>query len=327
MPKALLSDEDFIVVFEEYGATETARRLGMTVRPIFARRADLEARLGREIKAPTPERQRGTTGVHRSVIVQNTDFPHIHNITIETGSVIVFSDAHYWTGPPSTAHRAVLKFCKMMKNDLVAVIANGDILDGARISKHAPIGWESRPTLIQELESVKERMGEIEKATKGVAKIWNLGNHDSRFETRLATVAPEYAQVHGVHLKDHFSLWDCAWRVDINDDCVVKHRFKSGIHAPHNNTMWAGKTIVTGHLHSAKIMPITDYNGTRWGVDTGCLAEPTGPQFTDYTEANPTNWRSGFGVLSYHEGRLLWPELVTVHSPGRVEFRGKVWDV
>jgi hypothetical protein len=33
----------------------------------------------------------------------------------------------------------------------------------------------------------------------------------------------------------------------------IKHRFKGGMHAPQNNTLWAGVTMVTGHLHSQKV--------------------------------------------------------------------------
>ena len=153
---------------------------------------------------------------------------------------------------------------------------------------------------------------------------WTLGNHDARFETRLATVAPEYAKIHGVHLKDHFPEWWPCWAAWINDDLIVKHRFKSGIHAPHNNTMWAGRSMVTGHLHSLKVYPLSDYNGTRWGVDGGCLAGEYGPQFVDYTEDGPRNWRSGFVVLTYRNGRLMWPEVVHAFDEGKVDFRGEV---
>jgi hypothetical protein len=115
--------------------------------------------------------------------------------------------------------------------------------------------------------------------------------------------------------------------VFMNDDAVVKHRFKSGVHAPHNNTMWAGRTIVTGHLHSQKIYPLSDYNGTRWGVDAGTMADPYGPQFYNYTELNPLNWRSGFAMLTFVKGKLLMPELIWVSGPGTVQFRGKEWSV
>ena len=154
-----------------------------------------------------------------------------------------------------------------------------------------------------------------------------MGNHDSRFETRLAAVAPEYAEVHGVHLKDHFPNWEPCWAAFVNNHTVIKHRFKSGIHAPHNNTMWAGRSMVTGHLHSMKVMPLSDYNGTRFGVDCGTMMDPYGAQAYNYTELNPVNWRSGFVLLTFRKGELLWPEVIFVRGPGEVEFRGKVWNV
>ena len=48
---------------------------------------------------------------------------------------------------------------------------------------------------------------------------------------------------------------------------------------PSTMRLWSGKTVITGHLHSQRISPITDYGRTRWGVDTGCLAYINGPQF------------------------------------------------
>jgi hypothetical protein len=91
--------------------------------------------------------------------------------------------------------------------------------------------------------------------------------------------------------------------------------------------LWSGKTIVTGHLHSLRVTPLSDYTGTRYGVDCGTLADPYGPQFTHYTEDNPVNWRSGFVVLTFYRGRLLWPEVVHVIDEGQVTFRGKVYEV
>jgi hypothetical protein len=125
-------------------------------------------------------------------------------------------------------------------------------------------------------------------------------------------------------LRDHFPDWEPCWAVWINEGTVIKHRFKGGIHATHNNAIWSGKNIVTGHLHSLKVTPFSDYNGVRYGIDTGTLAEPYGPQFKDYTEEGPLNWRSGFAVLTFVDGKLILPELVTTHGPDSIEFRGRV---
>jgi len=117
--------------------------------------------------------------------------------------------------------------------------------------------------------------------------------------------------------------WSC-WPTD---NVVVKHRWKGGIHATHNNTVNSGKSIVTGHLHSLKVTPFADYNGNRFGVDTGTLAEPSGPQFENYLEQSPTNWRSGFVVLTFKDGEMLWPEIVHKWADGQIEFRGQIIDV
>lgn len=294
------------------GAEKMARKHQISARGIHARRERIEKKIGRRLASPN----------YMSCPKDNA--PGRLHCEVPDGVVLIGSDAHFWPNIISPAFRAFVKFCKELQPK--AVIMNGDMMDGARISRHPPIGWENRPTVVEEIEAIQERLGEITKATFKAKKFWPLGNHDARYETRLATVAPDYAKVHGVHLRDHFPDWEPCWAVWINNDVVVKHRYKGGEHATHNNPLRAGKTMVTGHLHSLKATPYTDYNGTRFGVDTGTLADPFGPQF-EYQEDNPRNHRSGFAVLTFHRGRLLWPELAHVLSEGEVEFRGKVISV
>jgi hypothetical protein len=310
MAVAACSDAEFAPLFERMGARALAKHLGITERAIYKRRRNLERAATPSIVAPSNK---------------PSDVPGRVHAEIENGVIVVGSDAHYWPGEPSTAHKALVKFCKEFRPQVV--VMNGDVLDGSTISRHAPIGWEKRPSLIQEIEACKERLGEITVAAGKARRFWPLGNHDARFETRLATVAPEYARVEGVSLQAHFPDWEPCWSLFVNDDVVIKHRFKGGIHATHNNALWSGKTIVTGHLHSLKVTPLTDYNGSRFGVDTGCLAETFAPAFQDYLEDGPRNWRSGFAVLTFHRGDLLWPEVVHVRAAGEVEFRGKIYSV
>ena len=299
----------------ELGPSETAKRLNLAERNVYDRRVRLERKYKIAIEVP-----QGRLDVPRP-----EEYPQRVFLKVKDGVVLIGSDAHYWPGIVSTAHKAFVKFCKEMKP--AAVVMNGDVLDGATISRHLPIGWEKRPSVIEEIETCKDRLGEITIAAGKARRVWPLGNHDARFETRLASAAPEYARVQGVHLSDHFSDWEKCWAVWINDHVVIKHRFKSGVHAPHNNTVNAGKTLVTGHLHSLKVQPFSDYNGTRFGVDCGTLADAYGVQFTDYMEDNPRSWRSGFIVLTFKDSRLLWPEVVHVTGPGEVDFRGKLISV
>lgn len=244
-------------------------------------------------------------------------------LSLASGTIIVGSDAHRWPGPFSTGQRAFIYFIKQIKPKVVVV--NGDVLDFNVISRHPPIGWESAPTVQEEIEAAHEWLTEAELAApKGCKKVWTLGNHDARFETKLAQVAPEFAGIKGIHINDHFPNWTSAWSLFVNDNLVIKHRFKGGIHATHNNTLWSGLSIVTGHLHSAKVTPVTDYNGTRYGVDTGCLADIYAEAFQSYLEDSPRNWRSGFAVLTIKDGALLPPELVLVVDQDHVTFRGEV---
>lgn len=315
MAAASVNEKDFIALFEKHGGKGTADILGIALRNVMGRRAGIEKRRGVQIKNPKP---RNTRPLDRS------DAPLWRStFEVETGHVIIGSDAHYWPGRVSTAHRAFVKLIGDIKPK--AVIVNGDMVDGASISRHPPLGhaWEQCPSVIEEIETTQDRLHEIEKAAGKAHKFWNLGNHDQRFEMRLATSAREYAELKGFRLRDHFPLWQSTMATWINDAVVVKHRFKGGVHATHNNTVSAGKSIVTGHLHSLKVTPYTDYNGDRWGVDTGTMAEPNGDQFV-YGEDNPKNHRSGFAVLTFHKGRLLWPDVVHVISEDEVTFQGKV---
>lgn len=249
---------------------------------------------------------------------------HRAELSIKDGVALVGSDFHIWPGGESVALRAFKKFCKELKP--AAVILNGDVLDFPQISRHPPIGWESSPSPKEEIEAAQDHLNDIVTAVpRGCRKVWTLGNHDARFETRLATVAKEYKGLKGIHLSDFFPLWEKGWSAWINDDVVCKHRWKGGVHAAHNNTVGAGKTMITGHLHSQKVTPYTDYNGTRYGVDTGCVADTDHKAFVDYTEDAPLNWRSGFVVLTFKNGRLLYPELVTKWDDGEhVQFRGQL---
>lgn len=313
MPKPKVDDADFVAMFEQHGPAETARRTGTEVRSVYKRRAKLEDKLGRQITGPDHPKQTRHHIAH----------PARLDLEIQNGIVLVGSDGHYWPGEISVAHRAFVRFAKKLHPKVI--IMNGDAFDGASISRHPPIGWATQPTVQDEIETCQERLSEIEKAKPVSCRlIWSLGNHDSRFETRIATVAPQFAKVHGTSLQDHFPAWEPCWSTWINRNVVVKHRFKGGIHGPHNNTLWAGMTMITGHLHSAKVQPFTDYNGTRYGVDTGCLADIFGAPFLDYTEDNPRNWRSGFCVLTFVDGKLLQPELVLAWDEDHVQFRGEL---
>ena len=320
MPLPVCSDVEFIRLWDDLkSATLVANALGITPRAVSQRRRRLEQMHKTRLHSSDPR------GDRYYAHAETRQHPARHVLSIRNGTIVCFSDAHFWPGVRTTAYRGLLKVIRDLKP--YAVINNGDAFDGASISRHPRIGWDSKPTVQDEVRACIDRLGEVQEAAGDAKLLWPLGNHDARFETFLAANVPQFQGVQGFTLRDKFPDWVPCWSVFVNDDVVIKHRYKSGIHATHNNTMWAGRTMVTGHLHSLKVTPLDDYNGTRWGVDTGTLADPHGPQFEDYLETNPTNWRSGFVVLTWRDGRLMWPEIARVWDANTVEFRGALIDV
>jgi hypothetical protein len=307
------SDEEFVRLFQTLGATGTAKTIKCTERSVYKRRANL-ARF-EQIPAPS-----------KNVAVVPGRLP----LDIRNGTVLVGSDFHIWPGEPSTCLRAFKKFVDDIKPS--AIILNGDVMDFPRISRH-PQNWESAPDPIEEIEAAQDHLNDIVQACKrGAHKIWTLGNHDARFELMIASAAPQYRGIRGVHLSDHFGAWQKAMSCFINEGVeggatMVKHRWKGGMNATRANTLNAGVSMVTGHLHSQNVRPFSDYRRhDRYGVDTGCVADKEHRAFT-YTEDSALDWRSGFALLTYRDGILMPPELITKMDAKTVWFRGQLHKV
>jgi hypothetical protein len=296
--------------------TALAKQFGMTVRAMQTRMRSIGV-------PPLPHaalaRKQVATVAHESIGRLKMD--------IDNGRVVVFSDAHFQPGCISTANRALLKLLPEIKPSVV--VCNGDAFDGAGISRWPKMFGSTPPTPAAELRAVDERMDEIADAARGARRIWTLGNHDIRLHSYIQSAAPALADMDSMDLRRLFPRWDFAWSLWVNDNTIIKHRFRGGMYAPANNVKNSlGMNFVTGHLHSLKAMPLSSYScrPTIYGVDTGMLAEPEWQAF-DYKEDSPADWRSGFVVMTWRDGRLLWPEVVSVLSEGKVEFRGEVLDV
>jgi predicted phosphodiesterase len=297
-----LTDYEFIELWNELKSpTLVSKKLGIDVRNIHNRRRNLENKY----------KIRLISSHHNAQDYYVRDYMSRMDVDIENATIFVASDAHYWFDEISTAHQAFVKLIKKHKPDIV--VMNGDAFDGASISRYPKASWSTvkMPTVKEELEAVSDRLGEIEKVAGNAKCIFTLGNHDQRFESKLANLAPEYEGVVGFSLKDHFPRWLFCMSVMINRNLMIKHRWHGGIHATYSNTLKSGSNLVTGHLHRLQATILSDYNGTRWGVDTGTLAETDGDHM-GYGEDNPKNHCSGFAVLSIRNGRLIQPEFCAV---------------
>ena len=304
------SDEEFAKLFTQHGATKTAKILGVGERSVYKRRVNSFPSLA----APTK--------------VAPTEYPGRVRLELLNGTVLVGSDFHLWPGGESTCLRAFKKVIKDIQPN--AIILNGDVLDFPRISRH-PQNWETAPDPKEEIECAQDHLSDMELAAKrGTKKIWPIGNHDIRLEAMFANQTPQMRGVRGVHLSDHFPNWQKAMSCLINGETkggatMVKHRPKgSGVGATRATALNGGISTVNGHLHRQNVQAISDYNEfDRYGVDTGCVADKEHRAFT-YTEDAPLDWRSGFSLLTYRNGRLMYPELFTKWDANHVQFRGNL---
>jgi hypothetical protein len=311
--RSKITDDEIIKALKvcNGNAADAARALGLSERQMRFRRVQLE-----QVGAPVPSRNQMYRAYERR-----------REATLLNGTVVIFSDAHFWPGELTVAHRALLKVIGDIAPNIV--IANGDMLDGPGISAHPPLGWNGAPDLAGEIACVVEHMSGIFDAAKRVRNsvkfFRTIGNHDIRFDRLLAQNAAQFKNLEGFRLADHLPAWPESWSVMINGKVLVKHRWHGGIHATYNNTMKSpGMSMVTGHLHRLMATPWGDHSmggGRTWGIDTGTLADPRGPQF-DYAEDSPVNWGQGFPVLTFHKGKLLPPEFVEVLD-GEAFFRAK----
>lgn len=306
------TDEQFIAAWNRLqSAALVAKELGLEERGVRRRRLNIESKLS--LILPTTDL--------RSPTFLRREHQARADCKMKDGVIVVGSDVHKWPGANTVAQDAFLRVLSDIKPQLV--VMNGDVFDGAGISRWPKTGFNgpAQPNVKQELEAVADYLNEVDRAAGPAKRWWTLGNHDMRFESRLSNLTPEYEGVPGFSLQDHFPAWPISVSLMVNQNLMIKHRYHNGIHATYNNSLKSGISIVTGHLHRLQATVFTDYTGTRWGVDTGTLGDTQGPQMA-YGEDNPANHCAGFAVLTVVDGNMIHPEFCAVLN-GKAYFRGR----
>lgn len=249
---------------------------------------------------------------------------HVENVnSTKTYKIAFFFDAHFWPDsyhPSSTAYNIFLNVLKEFQPDYL--VNGGDSFDGYDISRHPPHGWNSGPSVQEELEANKYYLDKIEKAAPKAKKFWCWGNHDSRMDSRLSNLVPQFEGVEGFSLIDHFPNWQFCNSVVFNGILKATHKWRGGEHAAYNETIRAGISYITGHDHACYIRPYTDMRGTRYGIKAGTLCDPDGPQFF-YRSNNPASWQEGF-ILATVMDDFFHPESVIVINK-KAYWNGKIW--
>ena len=243
-------------------------------------------------------------------------YPQVLTDEIMGGCVIVGGDAHIWPGIDTIMMKAFIKIAKQIKPEII--ILNGDIIDGARVSRHGSTLGSAAPKVSAEIDAAKKWMDQLPKCRR---RIFTIGNHDMRVDNYLANQASELEDYAG-RLADRFPMWEFCYSFQLNEDVEFRHRFRAGIHAAYNNAQVSGWTTVTNHTHAQQLTAVRNRRGSHWGVETGMLGDPNHKAF-QYGEGAPNRAHQGFAVLTFDETGILMPPEFCQMINGRPVFRGK----
>ncbi len=314
-----ITDKEFIDIWNaaQCSPTIVSKIIGFTESAVYKRRRDLA---DKGIVLKTVQKQVTSSQKYGWGVIKQ-QFPLEIPLSIDTGTILCISDAHYWPGITTVAHIAAVEFAKQERPTIIAAL--GDMFDGATVSRHPPLGWEKSPRVIDELDACRERMSDFEKASPESLKLWHVGNHDARFDRTLAANTFQYEGLAGFSIADYFKAWKFTYMTKVNNQLGMRHRpVSGGVHSGYNSAMRYGLSYAHGHLHQLRVNPVDNANGRLWGVDCGHLAEPSGPQFA-YREGLTIGSCSGFAVLSFIKGKIVDAEICHVNEMGAV-FRGEL---
>jgi hypothetical protein len=317
MTRPGVSDEDLVRIWDEEGGSpaRVAARIGVSVRNVHYRRVRLE-RQGHMLDAADPQMARRF----------RCAYPRRAFLEIEDGVALAFGDGHClpveWREDGDTpAMAAALRLAEDLQP--THLLCMGDMLDGASISRHPPLGWEVKPRVEDELGAVQHDLSRLRRAAPNAKPVWIVGNHDERYDRTLAQRVPDFRDVLGTSLSDSFPDWAMSWSLEINGALVAVHRWHAGVHAAWNNVMKSGGAhLITGDTHRLTLRAYTGQIGQIYAVECGTLADPRGRQF-EYTRGLDPNWQAGFAVLTWRGGVLMPPELCQVDNAGVAWFRGR----
>jgi hypothetical protein len=295
---------DTLRLWEENKCVDAAaaRSIGVNVKTFTHRRSQAQLRF--------------PNGIPDQTINGRWAYPRMIAKNVPGTTWLIVSDLHIWDGDPPLIYKAVVKLAKTLKVD--GIVLTGDSIDGARISRHPQMRGSKAPKIEKEIETAKRWIKMLPKVKH---QLWTMGNHDIRIDNYIAANANEL-DGYILSLHEHFTDWEFAWAFEFNETVEIRHRFRSGIHSGYNSSMHSGLSMVTGHTHQLQITAIRDRKGTRWGVETGTLADPHGPQF-QYTEGASSRAQQGFAVLTFDDDGVMMPPELCELLNGRPVFRGQ----
>lgn len=319
------TDDEFVQAWHQANGSpeNVARLLNVSARNVYSRRKRLAERGVLLTSNPATPSAEGASK-NFTWTVAHEPWERRRLIPVPDGTVIIWSDAHFYPECQGPAYYALLTLIRELKPSVV--INAGDALDGTQISKWEPTrGWHKPPPLAMQLDTMVKCMDEIREASGKARLAWCLGNHDARLSRYLSVRAPEVEDLPGTSLEDYCPDWPLSWTVQLNEDTIVRHRpISGGLHSTYQSPLRAGVHFCHGHLHQINIRRVPRYgiSGScfNYGIDCGSISCPTSDAF-DYAEDGIPHV-SGFAILHFRHGKLVSPEVCEVID-GTAYFRGE----
>jgi hypothetical protein len=310
-----LTTDEFVAAWQQAACSpiRVSELTGLSLRNVYDRRRRLEKQ---GIILPTIE----TTG-RESPYAPPAHFERRRLFDVPNGTVVVFSDPHFYPDHSGAAVDALCTVIERVKPELV--ICGGDVLDGTQLGRFPPVrGHHQPPGVREQLECCVRFMGQIQRAAGKARMAWTLGNHDVRLSRHIAVHAPELLDLPFTRLEDWLPAWWLSWTVEINTGTtgmlVVRHRNQPGM--THLQSAKAGTHYAHGHRHQLNVHVAPTFNGYRYSTDVGSLADADSDAF-DYAEGDKPHVQ-GFAVFTFSEQTLMMPELCYRQGDAFV-FRGE----
>jgi hypothetical protein len=305
-------------VDREFGTFEHAKAVAGLVDQMGTRR----------LKAAISEQSRTE---HAGRYLERHVRPYVHDASERairgTELMLSISDTHATFLDPFTWH-CFLRAIQHMEPEIV--VLNGDILEGAEISRHPKIpGW-SVP-LQTEFDFARTMFEQVRAVAPDAEVWWMAGNHGlDRLASYLSQVAPALANLHSLRFDRLAGVDDLGVKLSMGGTIAspkgteadpegtlfggfyrVYHGRRVGVTPAKAELAAAQRSGQSGHTHRAQL----HYATTEAGGATSWMSTPMG--CTDragraYMTGTTTGWQTGFGVAWLHEsGRVHQYPVVT----------------
>lgn len=263
--------------------------------------------------------------------------PHVYDPSGLDGvlTIVSISDTHATFLCQFTWY-VFLRTIQHLEPDIV--LCNGDILEGAEISRHQKIpGW-SVP-LQMEFDFAREMFRQIREVAPHTDIVWNAGNHGiDRLSAYLSSVAPALSGLRSLRFDKLAGLDDLGIQLAQGgtiaspagtEDSLPGIMLPGGYLATHGTCLGATPSLAelrkhmcsgqSGHVHRAGLSHLTTENtGTISWMSTpmGC----TDTAGRAYMKGRVTGWQRGIGVAFVHPGgRVHQYPVVTCEGVAVVE--------